>query len=221
MKKIFTLLLLPVCTGAFAQKLGTLTIEKIMRDPKWIGTSPSNIRWSDDSKKIYFKWNPENVDRDQLYAITPSDLKPAKVGIDEQRAMVPEYGDWNKKHTLKVFEKNGDLWLYDLKTDKVQQLTNTVEREGSPAFSGDESKVLFTRSENLYSLKINGGELVQLTNFTHAAAATPAAPQAGGRRGGGGARRGGGDQASGNEQERWLKSEQLELFDIIKVKDKD
>ncbi|MCR8561580.1 prolyl oligopeptidase family serine peptidase [Mucilaginibacter sp. BJC16-A38] len=218
MKRIFTLLLLPICTGAFAQKLGPLSIEKIMRDPKWIGVAPSNIRWSDDSKKIYFNWNPENADRDQLYAITPSNIKPEKVSLEAQKALIPEYGEWNKKRTIKLFEKNGDIWLSDLKTGKIQQLTNTVDRESSATFSGDESKVIFQRGENLYSLKINGGELVQLTNFTHGASATPT-PAAGRR--GGGARRGAADVATGNDQERWLKSEQLELFDIIKVKDKD
>lgn len=218
MKKIFTLLLLSGCSSVFAQSLAPLTIEKIMRDPKWMGTSPSNIRWSDDSKKIYFSWNPENVDRDQLYAITPSDIKPVKVSLDEQRAMVPEFGDWNKKHTKKLFDKNGDIWLSDLATGKIQQLTNTTDFEAGPVFSGNENKVIFRRGDNLYSLNLNSGELMQLTNFVHsAAAAAPAA--APGRRGGG--RRGNQDVAAGNDQERWLKKQQLELFDIIKVRDKD
>ena len=132
MKKILIILLLSGCSGAFAQSLAPLSIEKIMRDPKWIGIAPSNIRWSDDSKKIYFNWNPENTDRDQLFAITPTDIKPTKVSLDDRKAMVPEFGDWNKKHTLKVFEKNGDVFLSDLVTGKITQLTNTAEREGSP-----------------------------------------------------------------------------------------
>ena len=33
-------------------KPGALTIEKIMRDPKWIGIAPSNIYWSENSKKV-------------------------------------------------------------------------------------------------------------------------------------------------------------------------
>src|SRR6185312_12780561 len=152
MKKIFTLLLLSGCGSVFAQSLAPLTIEKIMRDPKWIGTSPSNIHWSDDSKKIYFNWNPENADRDQLYAITPSDIKPVKVSLDEQRSMVPEFGEWNKKHTQKLFDKNGDIWFSDLTTGKIQQLTNTTDFEAGPVFSGDESKVIFRKGDNLYSL---------------------------------------------------------------------
>ena len=53
MNKLFTLILIAVSTNAFAQKLDTLTVEKIMRDPnKWIGTSPTGVNWSDDSKKV-------------------------------------------------------------------------------------------------------------------------------------------------------------------------
>src|ERR1700744_1310286 len=98
MKKLFTLLLIASCANAFAQKLGTLTVEKIMRDPKWIGTSPSNIRWSDDSKKIYFNWNPENADLSELYSITPNDTKPQKVNLGERKALSSANGSWNKKH---------------------------------------------------------------------------------------------------------------------------
>lgn len=189
-----------------------------MRDPKWIGVSPSNIRWSDDSKEVYFNWNPDKADRNELFKIAPASPDPKKVSIDEQRAMIPEYGDWNKAHTLKVFEKDGDIWLTDMTAGKLRRLTNTADHENSPSFSGDESKVIFKKGDNLFSLALNGGELIQLTNFTRSAAAG-AMPQ-GGRRGG---RRGAGSEnaAAGNEQERWLKAEQLELFDIIKVKDKD
>ncbi|HWZ02523.1 MAG TPA: hypothetical protein VNX40_02870, partial [Mucilaginibacter sp.] len=99
MKKLFTLLLLAASIAASAQKLDTLTIEKIMRDPKWIGVSPSAIHWADDSKKIYFNWNPNNSERDELFSITPSAITPVKISIDEKRVMPSEYGVWSKKHT--------------------------------------------------------------------------------------------------------------------------
>ncbi|WP_183568486.1 prolyl oligopeptidase family serine peptidase [Mucilaginibacter sp. SP1R1] len=197
MKKLFTLLLLINTGGVFAQKLDTLTIEKIMRDPQWIGVSPSNIRWSDDSKKIYFKWNPEKADQDALYAVTTANNKPQKVSIAEQRDLTAAEGAWNKKHTQKVYEKNGDLFLTDIKTGKVIQLTNTEQQEESPAFSGDETEVIFKQGNNLYALKLNGGRLQQLTNFVSAEKNKK-------------------DGGSLNEQELWLKKQQLELFDIVK-----
>ena len=219
MKKTLTLLLLTISVSTFAQKLETLTVEKIMRDPKWIGVSPSNIHWSDDSRKVYFNWNPENAGRDELFTITPSDVKPVKVSIDEQRSLAAQNGEWNKKHTLKVYEKNGDIYLSEPKAGKTEQLTNTTDRESNPTFSGDETKVLFMRGDNLYSLKLKGGELVQLTNFVHTPSSV--APQPGRRRVAQVSAKKGDQTPPTTSQERWLKSEQLELFDIIKVKEKD
>jgi len=216
MKKLFTLLLLAASTGAIAQKLDTLTIEKIMRDPKWIGIAPSNIRWSDNNKHLYFNWNPNNTERDELFAIAPTDTKPVKVSIDEQKAFPSGYGAMNRAHTLKLYEKNGDIYLEELKTGKIQQLTNTVEREANPAFSGDESKVIYTAGGNLFSMSLNGGGVTQLTNFSTNVAA--AVQPAGRRRGG---RVANTDQAAGNQQENWLKAQQLELFDIIKLQAHD
>src|SRR5882724_7365814 len=40
---------------------GKLTVEKIMQDPKWIGTSPSDPYWSRDGKYLFFNWNPEKA----------------------------------------------------------------------------------------------------------------------------------------------------------------
>ncbi len=74
MKRLFILFFTAISVNASAQRLENLTVEKIMRDPKWIGTSPAGIRWSDDSKKIYFTWNPNAADHDELYSITPGDI---------------------------------------------------------------------------------------------------------------------------------------------------
>jgi dipeptidyl aminopeptidase/acylaminoacyl peptidase len=201
MKKLLTAFLLLTSTGSLAQDLDVLTIEKIMRDPKWIGVSPSNIRWSDDSKKIYFNWNPDKAERDELFFIVPGNIKPQKLNIAERRNMIPEDGKWNKKRTLKTYEKNGDIYLLDIASGKNIQLTNTTGRETNPTFSADESSVIFTDDNNLYALKLNKGELMQLTNFVKTAADKK--------------------PAKDNEQAAWLKKQQLDLFDIIKVNDKD
>jgi dipeptidyl aminopeptidase/acylaminoacyl peptidase len=218
MKQLFTLLLIIACTHVFAQKLETLTVEKIMRDPKWIGTSPSNIHWSDDSKKVYFNWNPDKADLEELYSITTNNTKPEKVSLDDRKALPPANGSWNKKHTVKLFEKNGDIFLSDIVKGKIMQLTSTIDRESNPVFNSDESRVLFIRNDNLYALKLNSGELVQLTNFVRSTVAAQAAPA--GRRGRQANENRTGDGSS-NEQAKWLKDQQLELFDVIKEKAKD
>ncbi|MDN3550528.1 prolyl oligopeptidase family serine peptidase [Mucilaginibacter aquaedulcis] len=201
MKKLFTLLFALSATGTFAQKLDTLTIEKIMRDPKWIGISPSNIRWSDNSKKIYFNWNADQSGEEELYNISTGNTKPQKVSIAEQRGLSASDGDWNKSHTQKVYEKNGDLFLANIKTGNTIQLTNTEQSETAPVLNLDGSEVIYKQSSNLFGLKLNSGQLKQLTNFVHTAKKSV--------------------EESLNSQQLWLKKQQLELFDIIKKEAKD
>ncbi|GAB2701110.1 prolyl oligopeptidase family serine peptidase [Mucilaginibacter koreensis] len=223
MKKILTLLLLTgAVTGTQAQTLGPLTVEKIMRDPKWMGTSPDRIRWSDDSKKIYFTWNSDKADQDALYSITTGNLRPQKMSMDERRQMSSPNGTWNRKHTAKLFESNGDIFLYDLKAGKTTQLTSTTDRESNAAFVADESGILFMRADNLYLLNMKSGLLTQLTNFSRSSvgAATPAF--AAGRRGGAAAQ-GSVTMRQGNStdpQAQWLKNQQTELFEVIRDKEK-
>jgi dipeptidyl aminopeptidase/acylaminoacyl peptidase len=214
MKKLFTILLLAGCTHPFAQKLETLTVEKIMSDPKWIGTSPSDIRWSDNSKKVYFQWNPDNADLEELYSVAAGNEKPQKVNLEERKALPASYGVWNKSRSLKLFEKDGDIFLSDIARGQIIQLTNTTEREVGPVFNSDESKVLFIRNDNLYAMKLSGAELVQLTNFVRTG--TTGQPQAGRR----GRPAAGGKTNEENAQEKWLNDQQLELFDVIKEKAK-
>ncbi|MGA0559640.1 prolyl oligopeptidase family serine peptidase [Larkinella sp. VNQ87] len=180
-----------------------LTIEKIMQDPKgWIGTSPSAIFWSEDSKTIYFNWNPIQAKADSLYKINlTGDRKPLKVNPTERRLLPSASGGtYNRTRTLKLYEKDGDLFLQDCKPGKngllpPRQLTNTVERESNPVFNGNEQKVVFTRANNLFTISLATGELTQVTNLDTGSKKA---------------------DSKINEQENWLKRDQLALFDVLR-----
>jgi len=184
--------------AAQAQEVTPLTVEKIMKDQKWLGTSPSNFRWSADSKKIYFDWNPENKDKSQLYRVAAGGGKPVKAAEKEVETETFQEYTYNNAHTLGLYESSGDLYLYDVKSGKKQRLMNTAERESNGSFlvNGD---ITFQRDQNLYQLDLKTNELVQLTNFVEGDK-KPSVKQ------------------KQNEQDVWLKNEQTELFDVLKDK---
>ncbi|MEZ0541588.1 prolyl oligopeptidase family serine peptidase [Fibrella arboris] len=211
MKHIFvSLLLLGGALAALAQSVpakSALTIETIMQEPRqWVGTSPSGVFWSDDSRTVYFNWNdpnrPDKALGDSLYKITLSadgryvpSTKPVKVSVGERRMLPPADAEFNRARTLRLYAKYGDLYLFDRQTGRVRTLTNTVDRESNPVFSGDEKAVLFTRASNLYRLDLASGLTEQLTNFDP------------------GAKR---PTPSSNSQESWLKRDQLSLFEVLR-----
>src|SRR5690606_33129077 len=87
-----------LCGGAVQAQDGklSLSVEKIMRDPKWIGTAPSNVFWSEDGKKIYFYWNPEGNKSDSLYSVNADGKNIQKVSARERRSLPSQYGSYNK-----------------------------------------------------------------------------------------------------------------------------
>ncbi len=198
MKKVFFLLLIAASTQA--QQLTELTVEKIMRDPKWMGVAPYNVFWSDDSKQIYFQWNPEKLKGDSLYSITTTNLTPVKVEYRVRKTLSSVFGDFNQAKTKKTYEKNGDIFLRDIATGKTVQITNTVERESDPQFSFDETKIIFITHGNLYQWEIVNGTFKQLTDFKK------------------GSKR---SDVKLTEQERWLKADQLAYLKVLKERHDD
>lgn len=152
----------PVC----AQQLGPLTVNKIMRDPQWIGTSPSEVFWSPDSRRVYFNWNPDQALSDSLYYITVPGRVPRKATPSERsRALAENRGARNSKGTQMVFTQNHALYLLDLATGRMRSLIRTSEPLEEPRFGFHDTRVVFQRNLNLYSQDLKTGALEQLTDF--------------------------------------------------------
>lgn len=185
---------------ASAQELGNLTVEKIMRDPKWMGVAPSDIQWDLNSRNIYFNWNPDKLNEDQLYQISIDKHLPVKSAEELSRILKRNSVSYSKDRSKALFERNGDIFLLAIANRQETALTKTMDRESNPVFSKDESKVFFQRGDNLFSLEINGGSLVQLSNFTRNRN-RPEMPL--------------------SKQDQWLRKDQIGEFDIIKKRENE
>lgn len=202
----------PLCAVAQSP---TLTVEKIMQDPKWIGTSPSNVFWHYNSKQLYFDWNPEQQTSDSAYRYTLGGSAPEKASYKDARLQTAiSNGVYNKQHTLLAYAYRGDVYRLDIKTGQTTRITQTEETESNPRFIKNDSWVVYVRSQNLYAWDAQTGTTIQLTNFVKGDA--PAAPAAGGGRNGGFAGRNAEAAIGKNAQEQWLQKEQLQLMQIIR-----
>ncbi len=161
-----------------------------------MGTPPDNFFWSEKGDKLYFNWNPENEDKASLYFITIGNTEPEKVSKGEKDRLPGRYGRYNKDHTKKLYTKAGDLYLLDIPTGNIRQITNTLNYESSPLFSFKEDKVIYTSEGNLYTWDLKSGEIIQLTDFVK-----------------------GNKKPEKNEyktdQGKWLHEQQLSLFQVL------
>ena len=195
MKIRLTLLLILTVTLLFAQKNEPLTVEKIMRDQKWIGTSPSDPYWSVDGKYLFFSWNPEKATSDSLYYITLNDKTPRKATVDMKRN-IPSFNNivYNTTKTAYAYVQDGDLFYVDAQK-KTRRITQTIDAETSPQFIANNTKIVFNRSQNAYAWDIATGLTTQLSNFIKGPAPKDL-PQ--------------------NAQEKWLQQEAIATSSVLR-----
>lgn len=202
MRKIFLLLSLAFVHAGYSQ---SLTVDYIMRDPKWMGTSPSNAFWSHDSKTVYFNWNPQKNISDSLYAFAINATAPEKANaniLDRNNAL--SNAVYNAAGTQMVYGFRGDIYWTDVKTNKTTRVTQTEEQEFNPSFILNDEWIAFNKSGNIFAWHTKSGVLMQLTNI-----------------GSGGSTTGGNFNRSSAPintltQNGWLQQQQLDLFEVLK-----
>src|SRR5438309_7001423 len=103
-------LLAMICTAvllwpqsSFAQQPSSkkfeLTVDSIMRGPDLVGYEPTEMRWSQDSQHVYFRWKqagePRLKERD-LYTINRDGSGLRKLTEDEAKLAPPSAGEPSK-----------------------------------------------------------------------------------------------------------------------------
>ncbi|HEY4733195.1 MAG TPA: prolyl oligopeptidase family serine peptidase [Gemmatimonadaceae bacterium] len=147
------------------------SIKNIMRGPELYGRQPSDVRWSADSKWIYFTWLEPGTDwretpkQFRVRAVPGS--KPERVSIQQVDSTGSRFARGARSHNgrYSAVDFNGDLYINDLTSGTSRRLTQTVESERSPAFSADDRQIFFIRSNNVFSIDLGNGMLRQLTDI--------------------------------------------------------
>lgn len=194
----FALLLLCSSNCLLAQSGSLeLTIDKIMADPKWMGSSPSNLQWSADGSTLYFDWNPDRAADDSVYFITRENRTPQKLATSLKKDILYHRSlVYNQSRSQALYQKDGDIFLMDTKTGKTRQLTETAVSEMNPVFSFNDKKIVFQQQQDLYAWDPETGQLQQLISVQKAAPAD--------------------SKKNPGAQEAWLIKDQLEWMQVIK-----
>lgn len=153
--------------ASLAQAQTPLSVDYIMRDPKWMGTFPAAHFWSSDSKQIYFNYNPEKNPSDSLYKIEPAaGAKPMKVSVQEER-MLKKEAIYSEDKNLKLYKKGNQVLLEDLKKRKTTTLFDWYGPLEKLKFLANENYISFSSDLNFYWFDRTTNRLEKLTSITN------------------------------------------------------
>jgi dipeptidyl aminopeptidase/acylaminoacyl peptidase len=154
-----------------------LTVESIMRGPDLVGYPPTGLRWSGDSKRLYFEWRRPGEDEATTWMVGTEGSGPTQLSDDARKLAPPAAGgQWDKARRRVVFVDRGDIVLLDSVADRRTQITRTTDTEANPRWARDETHVTFTRGGNLFIVPVqasSGGTPGMLTQLTDVASKKP------------------------------------------------
>lgn len=160
-KTIFTVAFLFISLISRSQ---SLVLENIMKGDAFIGEQPFLERWSLDSKKIYFEWNPNNDLEASTYFWEKGMAKPQlALSFDAAFSKL----DFKRKANsdFVYYSDKGSLYSYSIKnriTKKLLQQSNPIS---NLELGKDLGVLFFIQNKNLLKFNTQQGTLVQVTNF--------------------------------------------------------
>jgi len=144
-----------------------LTVDSIMRGPELVGNPPNNLRWSGDSKELYFDWLIPKDDQPSTWVVGRDGGAPRRLSESERRTAPLANGQWDQKRRRILGVDRGDIVIIDTVQRKRIDVTRTTGNESSPRWARGETHVTFLRDNNLFIVPVESvgtGGVVQLTD---------------------------------------------------------
>lgn len=145
-----------------------LTIDNIMRGSEMIGTQPTQVRWSQDSQRVYFLWKEPGTLRlkdPDTYVVNRDGSGLKKLTEEEAKQTPPASGELSKDKKFTVYADDGDIFLYNHTQNRTTQLTKSTEIESNPHFTVDQRHIYYIRGMNLFVLSLEDSSTIQISNF--------------------------------------------------------
>jgi len=154
----------PAAGAAQAPGRMAMTVDSIMRGPDLVGYPPSGLRWSGDSRDLYFEWRKPGEKESATYVLSRDTSTPRRLTDEERKLAPPAGGTWDAAGRRVVFADGGDIVVVDTVARTRQQVTRTATTEASPRWAKGDTAVTFVSQNNLFIVPLATGSLEQLTD---------------------------------------------------------
>ena len=144
-----------------------LTVDSIMRGPDLVGWPPANLRWSADSRRLYFSWRRPGEQSDALYEVSRDGGEPRRIPEAAAKTAPPAGGRWDAARGRLLATEGGDVILHaGGRPSRRVYVTRTTGGESNARWARNDTHVTYVRDGNLFivPLQADAGSLVtQLT----------------------------------------------------------
>ena len=147
-----------------AQATAVITLEQIMADPDWFGRAPESWYWGDDSNTVFYKQKQLGNPLRDLYTMDTSGNNVKQVALSMQHKVADSNGVLNTERTHKTYIFNGDVFIKNITSNQVKQLTFTSSHERNALFLTNDD-IAYQVANVFYAHNITSGQIKELANL--------------------------------------------------------
>ncbi|MBA6253267.1 MULTISPECIES: prolyl oligopeptidase family serine peptidase [unclassified Colwellia] len=141
-----------------------ITLEQIMSDPDWMGRSPQSWYWGDDNQTIFYKQKRAGSPLSDLYRQATLDREAEKVKLAQMHVVSDRNAQRNKANTHEVYTFEGNVFVKELASLDVQQLTYTSAYEYSTMFLNN-GNVAYRVGNKFFEHDLSSNKIIELANL--------------------------------------------------------
>jgi len=142
-----------------------ITLEQIMADPDWLGRAPESWYWGDDSQTVYYQRKQEgNPLRDLFRKELATEGNGEQVKLAQLHLASDRFAVKNQAGTHEAYSFKGNVFVKDLASGQVRQLTHTSASENSVMFLND-GNVAYRVGNVFYAHDLENNQVRELANL--------------------------------------------------------
>jgi len=143
-----------------------ITLEQIMADPDWFARSPESWYWGDDNDTIFYKQKRQGNPLRDLYKLSlkAENNKAEQVKLAEMHVAADRNAVLSNDGNFKAYSFKGNVFIKELKTNNVLQLTHTSAFEHSVLFLTN-GHLAYRVGNVFYSHNLQNNQIIELANL--------------------------------------------------------
>ncbi len=154
-----------------------LTMEQIMADPDWLGRQPETAFWAADSQHIYYQRKREgNELRDWFKRPLNGTDNGSQVALTDLHAIGAANVVYNQNRSLQAYLFEGNLFVRNMATGQVTQITRSNTAQSEPQFLLD-GRLAYRQGWTYFATDLTTGLTAELMSLkTEDAPKAPVVP---------------------------------------------
>ncbi|MEO8671273.1 MAG: alpha/beta fold hydrolase [Tahibacter sp.] len=134
-----------------AHARAALSVDQIMAEPDWIGAAIEAPYWAADGRAVYYTVKRKDSPIRDQHRIELSDGADHVAESTDRANLDAANAVYDLPRTRAAFIRNGDVFVREVASGRLLQITRTAQDESVPQFSADARQLQYRNGNDWYS----------------------------------------------------------------------